>query len=137
MSQGAVGSQDNLNPARDRPRVLIVEDDRLIASLLKDLIEDQGCVAVGPASRLDQAIALINNERVDVALLDVSLGGEMVFPAAELLKQSDIPFVFLTGHRHEILPREFEGHAILRKPFTPRSLVRAMHEATARRQRTQ
>jgi DNA-binding response OmpR family regulator len=126
-----MGSNDRLEPAPDRPRILIVEDDHRIAPLLKAVIEEEGWVALGPVSHVGQARALIENQRVDLVLLDVNLGREPSFPFAALLEQRDIPFVFLTGHREDVLPREFAGHAVLQKPFSPERLVRAVQEVVA------
>jgi DNA-binding response OmpR family regulator len=130
-----MGANDRLQPAPDRPRILIVEDDHRIAHLLQEVMEEEGWVALGPASHVDQARALIENQRVDFVLLDVNLGRETGFPIAALLEQRNIPFVFLTGHREDILPREFAGHAVLQKPFLPERLVHAIQEVLAGRQR--
>lgn len=79
--------------------VLIVEDEYLLADDLSDALSDVGAKVVGPAGSIEQATALIlSREPIDVAILDVNLRGEMVFPVADALRQRGIPFAFATGY---------------------------------------
>jgi CheY-like chemotaxis protein len=80
-------------------RVLIVEDEALIAMVYEDLLAEQGCESLGPAASVAQALALIAADPPDAALLDVNLDGEISGPVAERLHQEGIPFLVVTGSR--------------------------------------
>ena len=82
---------------RSQPRILLVEDEALIALDMQDILEEAGYAVVGPADRVGSALALAESEMLDAALLDVNLDGEKVWPVAEALRKRDIPFVLLTG----------------------------------------
>src|SRR4051812_36415564 len=86
-------------------RVLVVEDETLIAMMIEDLLADMGCIVVGAAATIAQALALLADPafQIDGALLDVNLGGEKVFPVADALAQRAIPFVFATGYGKDAL----------------------------------
>ena len=79
-------------------RVLVVEDEMMVSMLIEDMLSDLGCAVVGPASRLDEAIALVNSSTIDCAVLDVNLGGQPIFPVADLLREKGAPFAFATGY---------------------------------------
>jgi CheY-like chemotaxis protein len=78
-------------------RILIVEDEAMIALLIQDVLEEIGSVIVGPASRIPAALDLIAAEAVDLAVLDLNLAGQPVYPVAEVLADRGIPFVFITA----------------------------------------
>lgn len=98
-------------------RLLIVEDEYFIASDLKRALEAQGLAVVGPVGRVADALALIERERIDVAMLDVNLGNAMCFPVAERLRACGVPFLFLTGYDGWTLPESFRDVPLLVKPF--------------------
>ncbi len=100
-------------------RVLVVEDEVLIAMLLEDLLQDLGCKVVGTASNVKQARELVASERPDAALLDVNLGTEPAYPIAETLTRAEIPFVFVTGYGEAGLIEAYRGHATIKKPINP------------------
>ena len=76
-------------------RVLVVEDESLVAMLLETILEDMECVPIGPASNVDEGQKLARDtENLDAALLDVNVAGRQVFPVAEALKERGVPFVF-------------------------------------------
>ena len=79
-------------------RVLIVEDEMMVSMLIEDMLSDLGCIVVGPAARLDEAIELVNAGGIDCAVLDVNLGGQPIFPLADLLREKGRPFAFATGY---------------------------------------
>jgi DNA-binding response OmpR family regulator len=81
----------------DGLRVLVVEDEMMVSMLIEDMLSDLGCEVIGPASRLDEAIALANESELDCAVLDVNLGGQPIFPLADLLREKGAPFAFATG----------------------------------------
>ena len=87
-------------------RVLVVEDEYLIALEVENALLDAGCVVVGPFASVRDALDALKVEKVDAALLDVNVGIEMVFPVAHLLEKAGTPFLFVTGYGQAILPRD-------------------------------
>src|SRR5215813_9745416 len=79
-------------------RVLIVEDEGMVAMLLEDMLADLGHEVVATAARLDRATQLVSEAAIDFAILDVNLNGQHTYSLADALKQRDIPFVFATGY---------------------------------------
>ena len=117
-------------------RVLVVEDESLVAMLLETILEDMGCTPVGPASNIDEGEALARDEAaLDAALLDVNVAGRQVFPVAAALKARGVPFVFSTGYGEGGLPDEWRGNPTIQKPFTEAAirdaLMKAMNIVTA------
>jgi CheY-like chemotaxis protein len=110
-------------------RVLVVEDELLVAMGLEMVLTDAGCHVVGPIGRLDEAMAAAATEEVDVALLDVNLRGHPVFPVADALAARGIPFVFLTGYGRETLPASHAHGRMLSKPFEATELVAVVADA--------
>ena len=111
-------------------RVLIVEDESLVAMLLETILEDMGCTPVGPAATVDEALRMASDgEPVDAALLDVNVAGRQVFPVAEALRDRGVPFVFSTGYGEGGLPAEWRGHPTLQKPFTEAAVRDALINA--------
>jgi two-component SAPR family response regulator len=107
-------------------RVLVVEDDYLIAQLLDEMLRSIGCVVLGPLPRLADALDAAARETCDVAVLDVNLGGERVYPVAEVLSERNVPFVFVTGYSSGAVPREYAEQPRLGKPFKAQQLFRAL-----------
>src|SRR5690242_46630 len=85
-------------------RVLIVEDESLVASYLEELLGIEGCIVVGPVSRVPEALALIERERPEAAILDLNLHGEPTIAVAEALTARHVPFVVVTGYGAEHVP---------------------------------
>ncbi len=111
-------------------RVLIVEDESLVAMLLETILEDMGCIPVGPAANIDDGLAMVaDGEHLDAALLDVNVAGRQVFPVAEALKARGVPFVFSTGYGEGGLPDEWRGQATIQKPFTEAAVRDALFKA--------
>jgi CheY-like chemotaxis protein len=108
------------------PRILIVEDESLISLMIEEAVTHLGWQVVGPAARLAAALSLARREPLDGAILDVNLHGEPVYPAADILAERDIPFLFVTGYSTTELDRRFRGRSIVRKPFTGPVLARAL-----------
>lgn len=106
-------------------RILIVEDESLVAMLLETILEDMGCTPIGPASSIDEGLRLVSSEQLDGALLDVNVAGRQIFPVAEALRERGVPFVFSTGYGEGGLPDEWRGQRTIQKPFTEA----AVHEA--------
>jgi CheY-like chemotaxis protein len=108
-------------------RVLVVEDEILVAMDLQAVLEDGGYDPVGPASTVAQALALIERG-VDAALLDVNLGREDSLPIAEALLTRGHPFVFLTGYAARDFPERFASAPRLIKPVRTVELFETMSE---------
>ena len=99
-------------------RVLVVEDNFLVAELVRSLLEECGSETVGPAARVDSALALVDEDGLDGAVLDINLAGEYCFPIAERLRERGVPFFFLTGYDDgQIVPPQFRDVPRLPKPF--------------------
>ena len=100
-------------------RLLIVEDEALIAMTLEDMLCQLGCLVVGVAGTATRAMALAEDRSlsIDGAILDVNLGGEMVYPAATRLVERRVPFVFCTGYGKAGLAAEFAHVPTLGKPY--------------------
>ncbi len=108
-------------------RLLIVEDEYLIASDLAWSLEELGAEVLGPAGSVEDALTLIERQDrlLDGAVLDVNLGRESVFPVADSLLAAGIPFVFLTGYDRVIIPKAYASVPRYEKPFD-RGLVNRM-----------
>ena len=111
-------------------RVLVVEDESLVAMLLETILEDMGCTPVGPASNIDDGEAMARDTTgLDAALLDVNVAGRQVFPVAEALRARGVPFVFSTGYGEGGLPDEWRGNPTIQKPFTESAVRDALMKA--------
>jgi DNA-binding response OmpR family regulator len=102
-------------------RVLLVEDEYLVASLIEEMLEIAGCIVTGPIPRLAQAVDAADRETCDAAVLDVNLAGERIYPVADILSRRNIPFVFVTGYG--VLPGEYAKRPRLCKPFKMADLL--------------
>jgi DNA-binding response OmpR family regulator len=111
--------------AQPPQRVLVVEDDGLIASLLTDDLNEFGLMVIGPAGSLADATAIASTSALDGALIDIALGAESALPVAQILANRHIPFVFMTG-ANESPEGTFHEVPALRKPFTVEELRRAL-----------
>jgi CheY-like chemotaxis protein len=98
-------------------RALLVEDEMLVVWLLEDMLADLGCAVIGPASSVNQALAMIDAEAIDVAVLDVNLNGQMSYPIADALAARGVPFVFSTGYDKDTLLDGYRNFPALQKPF--------------------
>lgn len=111
-------------------RVLVVEDEMMIAMLVEDMLADLGCSVVGPAHGLDAALALARTEvGLDAALLDVNLAGQPVFAVADALRAKGVPAIFSTGYGEAGLRDVDRGAPVLQKPFRAGDLARALNQA--------
>lgn len=98
--------------------VLVVEDNGLLCCMLDETLRGAGCHVVGPYTTLDQAMAAMPAIKVDIALLDINLRGELVCPLANELTQRGVPFLVTSAYQSSELPRVLRSAAFLRKPFT-------------------
>jgi two-component sensor histidine kinase/CheY-like chemotaxis protein len=104
-------------------RILVVEDEALIAGQIESLLVGQGCLVSGPVRGLDNALALARSEPLDAAILDVNLSGSPSEAVANALRERAIPFVVLTGYADSGLPVAFRGAPVVAKPFDEQALV--------------
>jgi DNA-binding NtrC family response regulator len=108
-------------------RVMIVEDEVLVAMELERLLEEQGCAVVGPAPTVDRALALLDRERPDAVILDVNLDGQTAIPVAAALNARGVPFVLATGYGNaQAAEPELKGVPRIDKPVSHDRLVRVL-----------
>src|SRR5262245_688777 len=105
-------------------RVLLVEDEILVAMMMRDILTELGFSVVGPFSRLSEAMVAAVHEEIDAGIIDVNLGGEFVYPVADVLVAREIPFVFVTGYGVESIDARFGFVPIIKKPVQRQSLQR-------------
>jgi CheY-like chemotaxis protein len=111
-------------------RILVVEDEMMIAMLVEDMLAELGCSVVGPAHALEAALNLARTEQgIDAALLDVNLGGQPVFAVADALREKGVPAIFSTGYGDAGLRDIDRGSQVLQKPFRAGDLARALNAA--------
>jgi CheY-like chemotaxis protein len=106
-------------------RILVVEDEVLALMMLESLLADSGYTVVGPAGTVMKALTLIEAEPIDGALLDVNLGGELVYPVADALAARSVPFAFVTGYGIiGIDAGRYAGVPVVQKPYDDDALLR-------------
>ena len=108
--------------------ILIVEDDLLIAMDLERALDEAGCVVVGLVPSVARALAKIDNNQIDAALLDVTLGRELVFAVADRLSNDGVPFVFVTGEPRSV-PERHAMRPVISKPYQPTKVLEALATA--------
>lgn len=109
-------------------RVLVVEDELLISMVIEDILADEGCQVIGPFASLPDALAATRRGGFDLALLDVNLRGEKVYPVAEILAEQGVPFMFLSGYGKDAIPGGHPEWRACSKPFTTAELTRRLRE---------
>jgi CheY-like chemotaxis protein len=112
-------------------RLLLVEDEAMVAMMVEDMLNELGCVVVDVAGTVATGLALAVDDalQIDGAVLDVNLGAETVYPVAEALKAKGVPFVFSTGYSTVGIAASFAGVPILAKPYELRALERQLMAA--------
>ena len=118
--------------AERRLRVLIIEDEMLVAMNIEDMLLDLGHEVAGLAGRLDAALSLAREADFDLAMLDVNLAGETSFPVAAVLAERRIPFLFATGYGIKGIAEEYRDRPVLQKPFRAQDLDAAILESVGR-----
>jgi CheY-like chemotaxis protein len=109
-------------------RILVVEDEMLVAMLIEDAIVDLGHEIVGPEMRLETALETAASEQFDFAILDINLAGKQSFPVADCLSQRGIPFMFASGYGAAGLVDPYLSAKVIQKPFSPRQIEDALKE---------
>ncbi len=121
---------DTTTPLKSRAlqgrRVMIVEDELLVAMLLEEALVEHGCEIVGPFSTVETALAAARDVVAHVAVLDVNLRGKRVYPVAEMLEARGIPFLLMSGYGRDGVPPEHAHWVACSKPFLPGDLVSAL-----------
>jgi DNA-binding response OmpR family regulator len=109
-------------------RILIIEDDYLVAQMVSDMLEDAGAVVLGPIGWIDEALVFIerNSAAVDSVLLDVNLHGQASYPIADALIALGIRFVFTTGYDANAVSAPYRGYPRCNKPFQDQALLAAL-----------
>jgi DNA-binding response OmpR family regulator len=104
-------------------RILIVEDEHLIAKDLEKAFRENGAEVIGPISQLSEAMRFVDDGRFDVAVIDMNLHDELAYFIAEELDRQQIPFVFATGHDPTSIPDRYSHVTCWQKPFEPAMIV--------------
>ena len=116
-------------------RVLIVEDEYLIQLMLAELLGELGYDVVALAANLKDATDHAARSEIDLAVLDVNLGGDKVFPVADILQRRALPFCFVTGYGTAGIGPAYQAHPVLQKPFQKTDLARTLRGLTRKRSR--
>jgi CheY-like chemotaxis protein len=116
---------DPASPKTGR-RIFVVEDEFLIRMLLEDMLTDLGYDLVGMAGRVDEAAEMAQTKDFDLAILDVNLDGQDVYPVADLIGKRGLPFMFVTGYGGRGLPDNYRHRPTLQKPFQLDELKRML-----------
>lgn len=107
-------------------RVLVVEDEVMVSWVLEDMLAELGCEVVGPAARVSQALAIVEAETFDLAVLDVNLNGQKSFAIADALVARGVPFVFSTGYNKDGIPDTYKVFPMMQKPYDRANLSLAL-----------
>ena len=119
------------NPSIHGRRILVVEDEYLLASALAEWLELLDARVVGPAATIEEALTLIAAEPIDFAVVDVNLRGLMSYPVANALALRGVPFVFASGYGDTAVLDRFPGALTCRKPYDLAQLEAAIRGATS------
>jgi CheY-like chemotaxis protein len=112
-------------------RVFIAEDEFLILQLIEDMLLDLGCVVADSVPSVSAALQRAATTDAQVAVLDVNLRGEVIFPVAQALDQRGIPFIFSSGYGADGVAPEWRGRPVIQKPFSIEQLQAALERALA------
>ena len=107
----------------------VVEDEMMVSLLLEDMLGSLGCENVVHAASVSSALAELSQAQPDVAVLDVNLGNEMVYPVAEQLNRAGVPFVFTTGYGRGAIKLEWAARPCVQKPFNIDAFAAALRSA--------
>ncbi len=114
-------------------RILVVEDQSLIAMEMQYCLEKNGATVVGPVGRVERALNAAENANLEAALLDVNLHGERCWPVADALIRRAIPFAFATGFETRlVMPERFAGCLVLSKPFREQDILAVLKKMLER-----
>ena len=125
-SPTSVCGNGDMTVQETKTRILVIEDEMLIAALLEDMLADLGHEVVGPVTRLNEALAAVAREDFDIAILDLHLNGQSAYSVADVLIERGIPFAFAKGYGANGLPQKYRGRPVLQKPFAREDLQRTL-----------
>ena len=114
-------------------RVLVVEDDYYIADEICGALRGGGAEIVGPSPDIAHGLQLVQSERIDCAVLDINLHGDLAFRLADELQRRGTPSIFATGYDSSVLPSEFNAHIRLEKPVNLSALLQAVQSLCTRK----
>jgi DNA-binding response OmpR family regulator len=109
-------------------RVLVAEDEFLVYLALEEELRANGYQVVGPFTTVTDICLAATRERFDVALLDINLGGEMIYPVVDALLARKVPFIFLSGYSTGAVPEGYRAFPRLEKPYDPAKLMAALRQ---------
>jgi two-component SAPR family response regulator len=109
-------------------RVLIVEDEAIIAMDLEMMLQDEGCDVVATVSSVKAALEQIGQHEIDCAFLDINLGHEQVFPVADALAKKGVPFALLSGHTKAVVPPAHLNRPALPKPYLKKDVLKILEQ---------
>ena len=113
---------------------MIVEDEFFVAVQVEDALRSFGCETCGPFTTLEVASQASRREAIDVAILDINLNGQLIYPLADELTQRGIPFMFLTGYSPFDLPTAYRSLPRLQKPFDQAAMRRKLQQLLSSRE---
>lgn len=116
-------------------RVVVVEDEVLIGMVLEDILDMLGCVLTGSAATMEEAWRVVEANEFDVAILDVNIGSDPIFPLADVVRERGVPVIFATGSLPDSLPERFADCPVLEKPYVYAGVEAALGRAWPARQR--
>jgi CheY-like chemotaxis protein len=102
--------------------VLLVEDESMVAMMVEETLVELGFCVIGPYGTLAEAMRAASNAHLDAAILDINLGGQLVYPVADLLSSKGVPVVFVTGYGMESVESRYTDVPLLQKPLDKRTL---------------
>ena len=117
-------------PKAEGLRILLIEDEVVIAMTAEDMLEEIGCTVSAQAATFNEAMACASTGNFDLALLDINLNGVMSLPVAQKLRDNGKPFIFTTGYGNVGLESDFSDIVVVTKPYTIRTLSNAIKSAT-------
>jgi CheY-like chemotaxis protein len=117
--------------SKAQTRVLVVEDEYLIRMLLEDMLADLGYGVAAAVGSIAEASKLAATGDFSVAILDVNLDGQEIYPIADILSDRKLPFIFVTGYGERTLPERYRDRPALQKPFQAEQLESALGELLA------
>ncbi|MGF7147277.1 DNA-binding response OmpR family regulator [Sphingomonas zeicaulis] len=108
------------------PKLLVVEDEYFIATELAQILRESNFEVLGPVSSIGDAMCIVDSEKIDGAVLDLNLDGELTFELARMLQERGIPIVIVTGYDRHYVPDELGDVPVFRKPFVATELEEAL-----------
>jgi CheY-like chemotaxis protein len=126
---GCARERGSVTDRGQRRRVLVIEDEVIVGMLLEDMLDELGCEVAAVSTHIEEALQLARTLDIDLAILDVNLGGKQSFPVADVLKNRGVPFMFATGYGAQILKPPYSGTPTLQKPFQFDDLQRMLAQS--------